>query len=240
MFAANIVAVGLCLRPDPNNDKHGFVEPDAVMPTADYQQALAATQNEWVIDVVWINVMNKLTDKPDDVTYEKLLIELHRLIAEGKGDDEEADAIRDQMDGPWYRLSREEDDRMSGLSADLYMLQDNEVYEPYEGTQEQLRSDLNAAWERGDYEAALGFLRKGTPFLTPERVAYLRGRCYAALGHLDTALLFMRYASNRDPERAAYRVAILDLLLSLQRLDEARAEAQSFMRIADEPLSLAA
>lgn len=146
-----------------------------------------------------MNKMNKLAENPEYIAYEKLLIELHRLIADGKGDDEEAEAVRDAMDTPWYRLSREEDDRMSGLSADLYMLQDDEVYEKSDWTQEQIRVILNSAWELDDYELVLRVLRKGTPFLTPDRVAFLRGRCYAALGHLDTALLFMRYAAARDP-----------------------------------------
>lgn len=140
---------------------------------------------------------------------------------------------------PERNLTQPEIMRLNGLSADLYMLQDDEVYEPYEGTQEQLRSALNQAWEHGEYETVLSLLRNGTPFLTPDRVAYLRGRCYAALGHLETALLFMRYAAERDPERAAYRVAILDLLLSLHRPEEAHAEAEAYVKKADEPLLLA-
>jgi len=184
--------------------------------------------------------MNKFADNPDYVLYEKLLIEVHRLIAAGKGNDDEADAVRDKMDAPEQKLSREESDRMGGLSADLYMLQNDEVYEPYEGTPEELRSRLNDAWDRGQYEAVLALLRKGTPFLTPARVAYLRGRCYAALGHLDTALLFLRYAAERDPERATYQVAVLDLLLKLHRADDALAEADSYLRTTAEPLLLAA
>ena len=172
--------------------------------------------------------------------YETLLKELHRLIAEGKGDDDEADAVRDEMEMPERNLIQQEIMRLNGLSADLYMLQDDEVYELYEGTQEQLREALNTAWEHGEWETVLALLRKGTPFLTPDRVAYLRGRCYAALGHLETALVFMRYAAERDPERAAYRVAILDLLLSLHRPEEAHAEAEAYVRKADEPLLIAA
>ena len=50
MFAADAVALGLRLRPDPANSTHGFVEPDSVMPLLDYRQALKATQNEWRVD----------------------------------------------------------------------------------------------------------------------------------------------------------------------------------------------
>ncbi len=47
VFAADAVALGLRLRPDPANSKHGFIEPDAVVPISEYQQMLEATQAEW-------------------------------------------------------------------------------------------------------------------------------------------------------------------------------------------------
>ena len=197
--------------------------------------------------------MNKFADNPNYVAYERLLIELHRLIADGKGDDDEAEAVRDQMDAPWYRLSTEEDDRMSGLSADLYMLQDDEIYEPYDGTQDELRSMLSEALKRLDYEAILSLLRKGTPFLKPAQVAALRGRCYAILGHLETGLLFMRYAARHEPEQASHRLYILSLLVRLDRSQEALSElvqlnrtqetlpeVESYARSIMEPLLLAA
>ncbi len=182
---------------------------------------------------------SEFADNPSYVQCEMLLKEVHRLIGEGKGDTDEADFIRDSMEEPEQGITPTEGARLRGLSADLYMLQDDEIYEPYEGTQEELRLRLNDAWEQGRYEAVLALLRKGTPFLTPERVAYLRGRCYAALGHLETALLFLRYAAERDPERAAYRVAVLDLLLKLHRADDALAEAASYLKATAEPLLLA-
>ena len=61
--------------------------------------------------------MNNFADNPDYVTYKRLLTELDRLIAEGKGDDEEAEAVRDRMDGPWYRLSSEEIEHIFGAST---------------------------------------------------------------------------------------------------------------------------
>ena len=41
------VAFRLILRLDPENNKHGFVEPAALMPFDNYQNALAATQDAW-------------------------------------------------------------------------------------------------------------------------------------------------------------------------------------------------
>ena len=50
-------------------------------------------------------------------------------VAAGKGDTDEADTVRDEMDLPWRALSRKEIARLDGLSADLYMLEDDEVFE---------------------------------------------------------------------------------------------------------------
>ena len=38
----------LDLRVDPKNSLHGYIEPDAPMPVADYQQAIADTRDQWV------------------------------------------------------------------------------------------------------------------------------------------------------------------------------------------------
>ena len=42
----------------------------------------------------------KFADNPDYRKYERLLIDLHHLIADGKGDSDAADAVRDEMDQP--------------------------------------------------------------------------------------------------------------------------------------------
>ena len=176
--------------------------------------------------------MNRFADNPEYVTYERLLIELHRLIAAGKGDDE-ADAVRDEVDAPEQKLSSEENDRLNGLSADLYMLQGDEVYEPYGGTREELIATLSEALSRHDYETILALLRKGTPFLRPAQVAALRGRCYAVLGHLDVGLLFMRCATDHEPEQVVHRLYILGLLTQLNRNQEALSEVESYARVLD-------
>jgi hypothetical protein len=48
-FEAGEVAEGVALRLDPDApQRHGFVEPERTMTADEYQQALAATQKEWV------------------------------------------------------------------------------------------------------------------------------------------------------------------------------------------------
>ena len=59
-------------------------------------------------------------NNPHCVEYVALLVQLHNLIAAGKGDDPEADAIRDQMDEPWRHLNDKEISRLRDLSASLY------------------------------------------------------------------------------------------------------------------------
>lgn len=171
----------------------------------------------------------RFINNPYYLEYESLLKDLHRLISDGKGDTEEADAVRDRMDTPEQHLSREEINRLNGLSADLYMLQNDEVYEKYEGTQEQLRSQLADVWEHGDLEETLRLLRKGHDFLTLDRVAYLRAEAYKGLNHLDTALLFLEYAARLNKQNIAYQASMLDLLVNLGRLDEAATQARSYI-----------
>ncbi len=49
-FAEEAIGDQLCLRLDPANGKHGFIEPVRSMFLNDYQNALAATQDQWSID----------------------------------------------------------------------------------------------------------------------------------------------------------------------------------------------
>jgi hypothetical protein len=51
LFEVGSLADKLVLRPDSNDPTaHGFVEPSDVMSIENYQEALAETQDQWVID----------------------------------------------------------------------------------------------------------------------------------------------------------------------------------------------
>src|SRR5436853_6700390 len=98
-------------------------------------------------------------NNPHFVQYETLLRRLHELMAAGKGDTDEADTVRDEMDLPWRALRRKEIARLDGLSADLYMLEDDEVFEaaePEERTAERLGTELERAWNQGQWETVMG------------------------------------------------------------------------------------
>src|SRR5260370_42459479 len=85
---------------------------------------------------------------------------LHRLIAEGKDDSPEAEAIRDASDGPWEALSETERDRARWVAEDLYSLYEEpparQVMAP------EAQAGLNEAYEareRGEWDRALELLR---------------------------------------------------------------------------------
>lgn len=51
--------------------------------------------------------------------YNALSIRLQRLWDEGRGETPEADAIREESDGPWYAMTDAERDEASRYSGDL-------------------------------------------------------------------------------------------------------------------------
>src|SRR5438105_11067064 len=97
-------------------------------------------------------------DNPHFRGYERLLLWLHGLIAAGKGDTDEAEAVRDEMEIPWRQLSGEELGRLDGLLGDLYMLQDQEVFEPIdedERAHKALAAELQEAWNEERWDDVL-------------------------------------------------------------------------------------
>ncbi|MCY2986685.1 MAG: hypothetical protein NTY19_02325 [Planctomycetota bacterium] len=52
--------------------------------------------------------------------YVRLLLDLHRCMAAGASESDEAESLRDQMDAPWNQLGPRELRLVRGLSADLY------------------------------------------------------------------------------------------------------------------------
>lgn len=140
-------------------------------------------------------------DNPSYLKCEVLLKNLHLFVTEGKNDSEEADQVREEMDDLERDLNSAEMERLNGLSADLYMLQDDEIYEPggmVGITPEQLNAQIRAAWENKDWDGMLRLLRKGPGLLSKDQVASLRAEAYGALGHLDTSVLFSNYAIRQN------------------------------------------
>jgi hypothetical protein len=157
------------------------------------------------------------------LTYARLLREVHALIAQGLGDSPKAEALADEMDAPWFAMTKEEQLRMGGLSVDLYALAEGGA------KQVEMNEDEVRAWKETakntftvmkteDIDSALAFLRRSSPRQLPRYVVpFLQARCWEKLGDLETALVFMKEAERHDPHQA---ISVLTLLQALGRVDE--------------------
>lgn len=165
----------------------------------------------------------QLPMQPAVNAYARLLLEMHRLIAEGKGDSPEAEALTELMDAPWYAMSSPERARMRGLAADLHALREGGP-KRVKMTAEQLavwQKEFREAYGRidtGDPDASLDFFRRPVPATLPSQVVpFFQSRCWERLGDLETALIFMKEVDRLDPNEA---VSVMLLLQKLGRLDE--------------------
>ena len=119
---------------------------------------------------------NRVTDDAPAHTYSRLLLRLHDQIAKGQGDDPEADAVRDQMDAPWYALTDAEQERVGGLSEDLYALAENNPRSVTLSDEDrrQWGQAFGAAFEAGDWDRALVLLRHPPNDVPADHVAYFQ------------------------------------------------------------------
>src|SRR5687767_10165503 len=142
--------------------------------------------------------MRRFAQNPDYVEHELLLLELHDLIASGRGESEQAEAVRDKLDRTYNRLSPHEIERLNGLSHDLYMLSGDELPLPPNRRIVRNHAEFTAkttdAWQRGDWEQILVLLRQGMPSISTDKLAYTRARAYNQLGHPHAARCFIDYA----------------------------------------------
>lgn len=159
----------------------------------------------------------------------EILIELQRLECAGRAETPEADELRLAMEGPWHQLSQEERERVDGISADLYMLSDEEIFAEVPDEQRQrawLGPRYAAAREAGDDWHALALLRNGPAYLKRGELAALRGVLYERLGLFELAILFYELSLS-EPHHPSSELVHLRLLLELGRTEEALARAKA-------------
>lgn len=136
--------------------------------------------------------------------YARLLLRLHDLIAKGKGDDPEADEVREQMDAPWHALTEAEQDRVGGLSEDLYALVEKDprsIKMPADARQRWGQQFKNA-FEGGQWDQALALLRHPPDDVPADEVAFVQAECWEHLACPEVALRFMRSATRLDTAQA--------------------------------------
>lgn len=166
----------------------------------------------------------------------QLLLQLHFLMLNGKGDEPEADVIRNQSEAPWYRMTRIEQVLVDGLSADLYSV----------GVDRELVSrtpDLHIPAVFGpvirrDWYCALDELRKREQEISPKDVAMLRAVCWEGIGEADVAIVFSLEAvriAGTDPKPEAW---LLQFLIGQERFVDALARSERILETRADSLLL--
>ena len=155
--------------------------------------------------------------------------ELHLLMAQGKDDSPEADAIREATDAPWESLSEIERQRVRNLSEDLYSL--HERVAPALPMSHQAQAKLVGAVEarqQGDWDRALELLRQCAAHFDAATVSYVRGSIWLEAGDPATAALFYEHASELQPDNANYAARFLHAL-KLSDFGEAQRRAEAIL-----------
>ncbi len=154
--------------------------------------------------------------------------ELHMLIAEGKDDSPEADAIRDATDSPWESLSEIERRRVRNLSEDLYSMHEPAAAEMPNPQAFSKLVDALEARKQGDWDRALDLLRRWGSYVDPAMVSYVRGEIWLEAGDPATAALFFEHASKLQSKNENY-LAMLLHSLSLSDPEEAHRRAEAIL-----------
>jgi hypothetical protein len=137
-------------------------------------------------------------NEPPVRVYARLLRQLHEYIARGQGDSPEAEAVGDQMDEPGYALTQREQERVGGLSEDLYALAEGDVKSAAMSKPDRDRweSEFGAAMGSADWDRALHLLRHPPNDVSPEYVRSTQAMCWGRLGDPETALVFAQAAER--------------------------------------------
>ena len=164
-----------------------------------------------------------------------LLRELHLLTVEGKDETDEADRIRDAMDGPWGQLNSEERARLRGLSADLYSI--GEDFASPAVPSDRGAAEFDQAFHSRDWDKALEILREQQGLL-PAGVAALRGVVWAELGYHEIAALFFTEAYRLQPRNIDLKASYLRALVHAGHTAEASEQALEGINAATDPYEL--
>ena len=120
------------------------------------------------------------------------LVALHALIAEGRDDSPEAEAIRDSLDGPIAALAPAEKERARWLSEDLYSADESSVGGGAGSAGGAALGEADKARRRGDWDGALAVLRGFDGVLPAGILNQRRGEVWAEAGFPEVAAAFAR------------------------------------------------
>ncbi len=177
-----------------------------------------------------MTVSKSITMNPSYLAMVRGTRELHQLLATGKDDSPEADAIRDATDSPWEALSEIERNRVRNLSEDLYSLfEQAPAPEPMNPQAQAGLSDAFEAKQRGEWDRALDLLRRWRAHIDPALVSYLRGCIWCEAGDLGTAALFFEHAFKLQPDNENY-LAMFLYALNIAEPAAARKRAEEILQ----------
>jgi tetratricopeptide (TPR) repeat protein len=163
--------------------------------------------------------------------YVRLLRDLHFLMAEGKGDSDEAERVRDLMDDPWYQMNPQEIRRVEGLSADLYTLVDPPP--PPQQLEPQVIAEFEqlagAAAKDNDWDRVLELFRELPHPYPPHNVAFIRSVAWDNFGDPETSLLFLERAVSLSPGKFEYLDWYIFMLLQVGRVRDALLNADRIL-----------
>lgn len=164
--------------------------------------------------------------------YADLLLKLHDLIAQGKGDSEDSNAIRDHMDVYWNRLDDDELEIARQLSADLYTIYDARAnsHPRADFYSADLAAEMRKAHEAKDFLRALRLLAERSREISYDRAAILRGMSYRELGLVQVGLAFMWHVANNSQNPESAYVIALNTLWHYVDIDAAATCAMELLR----------
>lgn len=147
--------------------------------------------------------------------------QLHAFLRSGEGDSQEADDLRDELDGYWTRLTDGERARIRGLSADLNMLDHSYPRSDDPADGERFNEKFIPAQTDRDWDRVLELMRAEPGEFPVASTAFLKGVFWARLGDLESALVLFQEAVRIEPTNPEFVMALLRALVSLKRPGEA-------------------
>ena len=160
----------------------------------------------------------------------RLLLALHELIASGKGDDAEADDIRDQMDEPWYEMTPFERDLVNDLSADLYTIGHRHPDTISGVEKHSMDDDFNTAVQQGHWTRVLSIVREAQGSLPADDAALIRGVAWIHLSQPEVGVRFLGELKRLRPLSDRERIWLLTCLMQTERVDETMQVANEFAK----------
>jgi tetratricopeptide (TPR) repeat protein len=169
---------------------------------------------------------------PAKQRYEELLVSLHREMKAGRGAEERADELREELAALWPELDAETRRLVDELSEDLYVAEGKRhVVELSEGETVLLITErMKAAFHAHENREALSLLRKLR--FEDHLVGFVFGRCWERLGFARAAVELYDFAYEREA-RWVYAIAALEALVRAGMVETAADRARE---IANTPI----